>query len=415
MLDRLDPQPADPLLSVIGLFAADPRVDKIDLGVGVYRNEARLTPVMKAVKAAELRLLADQPTKAYVGPSGDLEFLDRLRILQFGGSSDVDRIIGLQTPGGTGALRAAADLLVRAGIRAIWVGRPSWANHDPILAAAGLSVRDYAYFDPASQRVDFERLTAALEDAERGDAVLLQAACHNPTGADPSPEQWREIARLVSQRGLVPLIDVAYQGLGADLDADMSGAKAVIASCEEALVAVSCSKNFGLYRERTGGLFVFAAGPKSRSAIESNMLAIARANYSMPPDHGAAIVRTILSDSGLDGDWRSELSAMRARIQGIRMQLARIGRVGPLDLAALRFHRGMFSLLPLTPAQIQALRTEHGIYMTGSGRVNLAGLNVGEIDAFVTALTEVLDGQGKRPAGVHSPFFRPTGHLVRST
>ena len=396
MFDRLTPQPADPLLSMIGLFAADPRPEKIDLGVGVYRNEARLTPVMKAVGAAELRLLAEQSTKAYVGPSGDLGFLDRLAALQFGAGSSHDRMVGLQTPGGTGALRAAADLMVRAGARAIWVGRPSWANHDPILAAAGLSVRDYAYFDSVNQRVDFTGLTTALAQAERGDAILLQAACHNPTGADLSAEQWREVARMIGERGLVPLIDVAYQGLGAGLDADMSGARAVISACDEALVAVSCSKTFGLYRERTGALFAFTAGPKTRPAVQSNMLAIARANYSMPPDHGAAVVRIILSDSGLDEDWRSELSTMRARINAIRTRLAGKGRAGPLDLSPLAAQRGMFSLLPLTPAQVEALRVDHAIYVTGSGRISLAGLNAAEVDPFVQALATVLTGQHQR-------------------
>jgi aromatic-amino-acid transaminase len=390
MLEDLRQQPADPLLSLISLFAADSRPHRIDLGVGVYRDEAGRTPVMRAVKAAELRLLAEQATKSYVGPSGDLEFLERLQGLQFGAGSVVDRVVGLQTPGGTGALRAAADLMVRSGIERIWVGRPTWANHDPVLAAAGLNVCDYPYFDPASQSVDFATMAGALEGAEQGDAVLLQAACHNPTGADLSIDQWREIAEIVSRRGLVPLIDVAYQGLGASLDGDMAGARTVLAACEEALVAASCSKSFGLYRERAGALFVLTASPASRPKVQSNMLAIARANYSMPPDHGAAVVRIILSDSALFEDWRNELTSMCARIQAARRQLAQIGRIGPIDLSALGSQRGMFSLLPLNPEQIRILREEQAIYMTGTGRVNLAGLNASDIDALVAGLTKVL-------------------------
>jgi aromatic-amino-acid transaminase len=396
VLERLALQPPDPLLAVIGLFAADPRPGKIDLGVGVYRDEHGLTPVMRAVKAAEARLVEQQASKAYVGPSGDLEFIDRLGELVFGPGAPTGRIVGLQTPGGTGALRAAADLLARGGAGAVWVGRPPWANHDPVFAAAGLAVRDYDYFDPARQGVDFESMVRALRAAKAGEVVLLQAACHNPTGADPTPDQWRTIAEIVGSRGLIPLIDVAYQGLGAGLEDDAAGARAVIAAAGEALVAVSCSKSFGLYRERTGALYAVTAGGAPRAAVESNMLAIARANYSMPPDHGAAVVRTILADPALASDWRDELAGVRARIGEMRAALVAQGRCGAIDLAALAAQQGMFSLLPLEPAQIRALREEHAIYMTGSGRVNLAGLQARDMETLARALAGVTGGAPAR-------------------
>ncbi|MDR3511208.1 MAG: aromatic amino acid transaminase [Caulobacteraceae bacterium] len=385
MLDSLDLQPPDPLLSLTGLFAADPREGKLDLGVGVYRDEHGRTPVMRAVKAAEARLLAGQDTKAYVGPSGDLQFIEALRDLVFGASASKARAFGLQTPGGTAALRAAADLLVRSGAGPVWVGRPTWANHDPIFAAAGLASRGYDYFAPATQSVDFERLMSAARTAARGDVMLLQAGCHNPTGADLSADQWRALAEVIGARGLIAFIDVAYQGLGAGLEEDIAGAMAVVEAADEALVAVSCSKSFGLYRERTGALFAVTK-PAARSAVESNMLAIARANYSMPPDHGAAVVRTILSDPLLAADWRLELAQMQDRIRAIRLRLAEVGANAGLDLGALAGQQGMFSLLPLSGEEIRTLREDNAIYMTGAGRVNLAGLRIDEAEAVVSAL-----------------------------
>jgi aromatic-amino-acid transaminase len=391
VLERLAEQPPDPLLAVIGMFRTDPRPWKIDLGVGVYRDESGRTPVMRAVKAAEARLLETQDTKAYVGPGGDLVFIDLMRDLVFGGEAPAGRLVGLQTPGGTAALRAAADLLARAGARTIWAGRPTWANHDPIFAAAGLELRSYDYFDPVAQTVAFDRMAAALERSAVGDVVLLQASCHNPTGADLSPEQWAAVADLVRSRRLIPLIDVAYQGVGRGLEADVAGVRQVVAVAEEALVAVSCSKTFGLYRERTGAVFTLTADAGGRTAATSNMLAIARANYSMPPDHGAAVVRTILEDPDLTREWRAELDGVRGRIRAVRALLAGFGRCGGLDLVPLAAQNGMFSQLPLDEAQIRRLREDHAIYMTASGRVNLAGLKVEDVEPLIRALTAVFE------------------------
>lgn len=389
MLESLALQPPDPLLAVMGLFAADPRPGKIDLGVGVYRDEHGQTPVMRAVRAAEAQMLADQSSKAYVGAGGNLTFVRLMRDLVFGPGAPDERIAGLQTPGGTAALRLACDLLVRAGARTVWVGRPTWANHDPIFAAAGLAARDYDYFRPADQSVDFDRMATLLSAAQPGEVVLLQAACHNPTGADLSLDQWRTIAQIVAARGLIPLIDVAYQGLGDGLDADVAGARLVLEAASDALVAVSCSKSFGLYRERTGALFALTASAETQAAAQSNLMAIARANYSMPPDHGAAIVQALLGDPALTADWRAELDHMRGRIQATRAHLAGFGRVGPVDLAPLASQRGMFSLLPLSAEAIRALREDHAIYMTGFGRVNLAGLKHEDVEPLLSALAKV--------------------------
>jgi aromatic-amino-acid transaminase len=389
MLHNLALQSPDPLLAVMGLFAADPRPGKIDLGVGVYRDEHGQTPVMRAVRAAEARMLAEQTSKAYVGAGGNLAFVQLMRDLVFGQGALGERIAGLQTPGGTAALRLACDLLVRAGARSVWVGRSTWANHDPIFTAAGLTARDYDYFRPTDQTVDFDRMATVLSVAQAGEVVLLQAACHNPTGADLSLDQWRTIAQIVAARGLIPLIDVAYQGLGDGLDADVAGARLVLEAAGDALVAVSCSKSFGLYRERTGALFALSSSAKSQAAAQSNLMAIARANYSMPPDHGAAIVQTLLGDPDLTADWRAELDHMRTRIQATRAHLAGFGHIGPLDLAPLAGQRGMFSLLPLSAEAIKALREDHAIYMTGFGRVNLAGLKREDVEPLLSALAKV--------------------------
>lgn len=403
MFERLTPQPPDPLLALIGAHHADPRPGKIDLGVGVYRDANGETPVMRAVKTAERRLLDSQASKSYVGPSGDLGFLALIEQMVFGDAAEGRRVAGQQTPGGTGALRLAGDLLVRAGARAIWLGRPTWANHDPVLVGAGLPVREYPYFDVTTQTIDFASMRAALHRASEGDVVLLQAACHNPTGADLSAAQWDEVASIVAERRLLPLIDVAYQGLAVGLDEDMAGARKVLAAAPEAIVAVSMSKNFGLYRERTGAIFVVAASLDSHERAQSNLLAVARANYSMPPDHGAAVVRVILEDQALKRDWLDELAATRARIVGIRRRLAAFGQAAGIDLASFAHQHGMFSILGLSGDCIDRLRTEQAIYMTGFGRINLAGLADKDIERFVSSLGAVV---GRRPDPVQQGVGR---------
>jgi aromatic-amino-acid transaminase len=383
----LTAQAPDPLLSLIQAFAEDPRTDKLDLGVGVYRDDAGRTPVMSAVKAAESRLVAAQSTKAYLGPDGDPHFLDLLRPIIFGDGDAAADLIGAQTPGGTGALRLAADLLARGrpGGR-IWVGTPSWPIHGGIFAAAGLAVEPYRHHDPATGRVDAASLLAVLHTASVGDAVLLHGCCHNPTGADLGPALWKEAADVIARRGLVPLIDLAYQGLGDGLEADAAGLRLMFERSDNAILAYSCDKNFALYRERTGAIYLRARG--SETTVRSNLLALARCAWSMPPDHGAAVVAAILDDAELSGVWRAELDGMRRRLSDLRTQLA---DADP-RLEPLRHQRGLFALLPLSPSQVDALRRDHAIYMAGSGRINLAGLTAETAPAFVSALRASLDG-----------------------
>jgi len=381
----LTPQAADPLLSLIKAFAEDPRPGKLDLGVGVYRDALGRTPVMAAVKQAEARLLAAQLSKAYLGPEGDVGFLGQLRPLIFGAGVASEDLVGVQTPGGTGALRLAADLVARGrpGGR-IWLGTPSWPIHGNIFSAAGLTVAPFGHQHPASGHVDGEGLIGVLHAASAGDLVLLHGCCHNPTGADLSAELWAEVAEIVVRRGLIPLIDFAYHGLGHSLEADAAGLRMVFERADTAILAYSCDKNFALYRERTGALFVRAG--EHREAVRTNLLALARCAWSMPPDHGAAVVRLILEDAALAGVWRAELDAMRGRLNALRVQLA---DADP-RLEPLRGQRGLFAMLPLTPGQVDVLRRDHAIYMAASGRINLAGLNVETAPAFAQAFSRVL-------------------------
>ena len=383
MFDSLTRQPDDPLLALIGLYRADARAEKIDLGVGVYRDEEGATPIFRAVKAAERQLVETQPTKAYVGPEGNPVFLDHLWTLTAGDAGRGLAKAALQTPGGSGALRLAADLMARMGTRRIRLGLPSWPNHASIFKAAGLEVVGYPFFDVPSQAVLFDRMMEALEGAERGDAVLLHASCHKPTGAGLTAEQWSLAAAAIAKRGLLPLIDIAYQGYGKGLDADAAGLRHLIATVPEALVAVSCSKSFGLYRERTGAIYAVTQSEDSATTVRSNLAALARTSYSMPPDHGATVVATILGDEALKADWMAELESMRGRIVSIRERLATgLARRWQV-LTAVAGQEGMVSLLPYEETDVMRLRGEHGIYMPGSGRINIAGLKSAEVDDVI--------------------------------
>ncbi len=383
----LKAQAPDPLLSLIALYKNDPRTQKLDLGVGVYRDAAGATPVFGAMKAAERVLLETQPTKAYLGPEGDFGFLEAIAPVVFGGGAAGEGLFAVQTPGGTGALRLAAEL-ANAGTPGarIWMGTPSWPIHAPIFRQAGMAVETFRYFDAATQRICFDEMMAALAKVGAGDLVLLHGACHNPTGADLSLEQWVQVAALLSARGAVPLIDLAYQGLGAGLDEDAAGMRLVMEATDAAIVAYSCDKNFGLYRERTGALFVRARGHED--VVRSNILQLARCAWSMPPDHGAAAVRVILEDPALTVQWRAELDAMRTRLNEVRAALA---EADP-RLEPLRDQHGLFALLPLSPAQVEAMRSDHAVYMAGSGRINIAGLTAQTVQPFVQALGACLQG-----------------------
>jgi aromatic-amino-acid transaminase len=367
-------------------FRADTRSRKMDLGVGVYRDSRGNTPVLTAVKLAETHLAEVQSTKAYVGSEGDPEFVALL------GAQALRRkgVTGLQTVGGTGALRLAADLLARTKPgRRIWLGLPSWPNHVPIFAASGLQMATVELFDATTRRYRPDALLDALRHAVPGDAVLLHGCCHNPTGVDPSLGVWENVADVIVARGLVPLVDMAYQGLGRGWDDDSAGLRLLAERVPNLLVAYSCDKNFGLYRERVGALFIVGATTGETAVLFNHLVALARANYSMPPDHGAAVVRVILQSDALTDAWRTELDGMRTRIQGLRAALAAHGRIGCVDLPPLVDGQGMFAILPLSVAEIDLLQLEHGIYMAHSGRINIAGLAEEHVDRFVDALGAV--------------------------
>ena len=383
----LSPQPADALLALIGLHHADARPDKIDVGVGVYRDDAGNTPVMRAMKAAERRLTDEQDSKSYLGAEGDTDFIALLEPLVFGPGHSVGRA-GVQTPGGTGALRLGAELIARASPTArLWMGTPSWANHAPIFRAAGLRVETHRFFDGASMSIDFEGMLIDLAAAKRGDVVLLHGCCHNPTGADFTIDQWRVLAGMIAERGLIPFIDLAYQGLGDGLESDATGARVLLEAVPEALIAYSCDKNFGLYRDRVGALWIQADGAAARDLARQNILALARSLWSMPPDHGAALVRMILADTALTRDWRDELEGMRRRLWSLRQALAK----GPPRLAAIAEQRGLFATLPLDTDAVATLRDRHAIYIAPGGRLNIAGLRAATIAPFIVAIAPYLD------------------------
>jgi aromatic-amino-acid transaminase len=393
MLETLPQQPADALLALIKLHNADPRADKIDLGVGVYRTDSGATPVFAAIKAAERKLLETQDSKAYLGPEGDMGFVHALMPYIFGAADPSlgGRIEGMQTPGGTGAVRLALALAKRAGAGRIWMGTPSWPNHAQIIADLGLELKGFVHATK-SGRVDMDSLRFALGQAEPGDAVLLHGCCHNPSGIDYSPAQWDEIAPMLRAKGLLPIIDLAYQGLGHGMEADAYGARRVLAEVPEALVAYSCDKNFGLYRDRVGAVYVMMERPDQLAAALSNGHALARSSWSMPPDHGAAAVRIVLEDAGLVREWLAELDTMRERMRQVRARLAAAGSAGSVDLTPMGGQNGLFSIVPLSPEQVLAMREKHGVYMAGSGRINVAGLTMGNIDQFIAAVADVTAG-----------------------
>jgi aromatic-amino-acid transaminase len=390
MLSNLAPQPADALLALIKLYAADPRADKIDLGVGVYRTGQGGTPVFGAIKAAEQRLIDTQDSKSYLGPEGDMGFVHALMPYIFGKANPTmdGRIEGMQTPGGTGGVRLAVALALKAGVKRAWMGVPSWPNHAQIFGDLGLELKTFKHAT-AEGAVDMDALRGAIAEAEAGDAILLHGCCHNPTGIDYSPAQWDEIAALVAEKQLLPLLDLAYQGLGDGMEEDAYGVRAVLAAVPEALIAYSCDKNFGMYRDRVGAVYAMVADPALLPTVLSNGATLARAAWSMPPDHGAAAVRLILEDPALIAMWQDELDTMRARMNQVRARLAEAGRQGGVDFTPLGSQNGLFSVLPLSGEQVLRLRTDHGIYMAGSGRINVAGLTMGNIDKFIADVAAV--------------------------
>jgi aspartate aminotransferase len=398
MFEHLAAVVPDPILGLMAAFRADPDVRKVDLGVGVYRDGQGNTPVLESVRAAESALIARQTTKSYVGPAGNPGFNQSMERLVLGAAHPAltaGRVRSVQTPGGCGALRLGAELIRAARPdTVVHVSTPTWANHTPLLAGSGLHLERYPYFDPATGGVQFEAMRAALERLPSGAVVLLHASCHNPTGADLSQSQWRELLALVRRRELIPFIDMAYQGLGEGTDADAFGLRLLCAELPEVLCAVSCSKNFGLYRERTGSLHVISASSSAADAALSQLVRIARGIWSMPPDHGAAIVQAILADEDLRRRWASEVEAMRRRIEELRLEVVQQLRqhCPQRDFGFIARQRGMFSFFGIDTAQVHALRERHHIYMTDDSRMNIAGLRRENLEYFVRAVAEVLSG-----------------------
>ena len=391
MLNALKPQPADKILQLIGQFRSDPRSDKIDLGVGVYKDATGLTPVMRAVKAAEHRLWETQTTKTYTGLAGEPEFNAAMARMILGAGLDLGRVASVATPGGTGAIRQAFELIRMAAPGAtVWVSDPTWPNHVSILNYLGMKVRTYRYFDAETRGVDFAGMIGDLAGAAAGDVILLHGCCHNPTGANLTLPEWAEVAAVLEKTGVVPLIDLAYQGFGDGLEADAAGTRLIAALLPEVMIAASCSKNFGIYRERTGVLMALS-DPGLRDVTQGNLAFLNRQNYSFPPDHGARVVTVILGDPVLKADWMAELEEIRTGMLGLRDQLARDLRnlSGSDRFGFIAQHRGMFSRLGASPEQVERLRAEHGIYMVGDSRLNIAGLNKATVPILARAILAV--------------------------
>ncbi|MFV2066065.1 MAG: amino acid aminotransferase, partial [Pirellulales bacterium] len=383
-------------LGLTEAFLNDPRPDKINLGVGVYQDEEGRTPVLASVCEAEARRLREETTKSYLGITGSPQYAAAVQHLLLGEEHEIvtaRRAVTSHTPGGTGALRVAADFLAKLfpGVR-VWLSRPTWPNHGAVFAAAGVETAEYAYFDPENNRLDFQGLMRDLEKIPPGDVVLLHGCCHNPTGIDPAGDEWRQIAEVLAKGQLVPLIDFAYQGLARGLDDDAEGLRAFARPGAEWIICSSFSKNFGLYRERVGALTVVARDVEAAERVQSQIKRCIRANYSNPPAHGGAIVTTVLSDTGLRRQWLSEVEAMRNRIHAMREGLVETlaAKGVTQDFSFIARQCGMFSFTGLDPEQVDHLRTEHSIYIVRSGRINVAGINRGNLDRLCTAIASVL-------------------------
>jgi aromatic-amino-acid transaminase len=390
MLEKLSPQPQDKILQLIAMFREDARPNRIDLGVGVYKDPTGLTPVMRAVKAAERRLWEVETTKTYTGLAGEPAFNAAMVGLILG-EGMADRAASVATPGGTGAIRQALELVRMAAPQAtVWLSAPTWPNHPSILRYLGMKMAEYRYFDAATCGVDVEGMLADLARVAAGDVVLLHGCCHNPTGANLTAEAWERVIAVLSERGAVPFVDLAYQGFGDGLEADAVATRAIAAAFPEALIAASCSKNFGIYRERTG-ILIALTEPGRRAVVQGNLNFLNRQNYSFPPDHGARLVTMILEDADLAADWRAELEEVRQNMLGLRVQLSeelrRATNSDRFDFVA--GHRGMFSRLGLTEEQVVRLREEHAIYMVGDSRINIAGLNAATVPVLAAAIAQV--------------------------
>jgi aspartate aminotransferase len=391
MFDQLKPQPQDKILQLIAMFREDTRTTKIDLGVGVYKDASGLTPVMRAVKAAEKKLWEVETTKTYTGLAGEPAYNAALSGMILGGAVGMDRVASVATPGGTGAIRQALELVKLASPAAtVWISNPTWPNHPSIIKYLGMKMAEYRYFDAETRGIDFAGLIADLDTVAAGDVVLLHGCCHNPTGANLDAAQWDQVIALLVKKGVIPLVDLAYQGFGDGLEADADATRKVAARFPEVLIAASCSKNFGIYRERTGILIGIGSG-EGKGVLQGNLNFLNRQNFSFPPDHGARLVTMILEDPELKADWMAELEEVRLNMLSLRQSLADALRQATnsdrFDFVAS--HRGMFSRLGLPEDQVIRLREEHAIYMVGDSRINIAGLNARTVPILADAIARV--------------------------
>ena len=385
--------PADAILGLIVEHRNDPRAEKIDLGVGVYRNAEGQTPVLGTVKKAEAQLLETQNSKAYIGTAGDPLFNASMQALTFAGAVPDDRLVTVQTPGGSGSLRVAAGIILRARKNpTLWVSAPTWANHVPLLGSAGLTLREYPYYDNDKRVIKVDQMLDGLRAAPKGDLVLFHACCHNPSGLDPSEEEWRAITEVVVERELVPFIDIAYQGFAKNLDDDAFAIRHLAAQVPEMMVTSSCSKNFGLYRDRVGTLSVLVDGPSSLPALGSQLSSYVRTLYSMPPDHGAAIVAIILNNDDLRAQWIAEVYEMRDRMRDMRVLLhdALKAKAPDHDFSHLVRANGMFCFLGISAEQVGRLKEDYGIYMVDSSRINVAGITAENVAYLASSVAAIL-------------------------
>lgn len=395
MFEYLVPRPPDAIMALMQQCKADPNPAKIDLGVGVYKDDAGGTTILRAVKMMEKRLYETQTTKTYVSTTGRVEFREEMLRMMFGpGNSALRVTASAQAAGGSGALRLGAEIIKSAAPDAtVWASTPTWANHIPLISSAGLKMENYPYYNRETLGVDFEDMLKCLDEkAKPGDVVLLHGCCHNPTGADLSPRQWDRLAPFMKSRGLLPYVDLAYFGLGQGMDEDSYGLRKILEICPEALVAASCSKNFALYRERVGLIAVVCQDEATRDIAQTQLGSIQRKIISMPPDHGAALVAGILADTELRTLWIEELDEMRERMRDLRSQLSDALNVqgGEMMAAAVKNQNGMFSTLPLSKEQAIKLREDYSIYITNSGRMNIAGANANNIPRLAEAILAVL-------------------------
>ncbi|MFW2541070.1 aromatic amino acid transaminase [Primorskyibacter sp. 2E107] len=389
MFESLKEQPADKILMLMQAYKEDPRETKIDLGVGVYKDASGNTPIMRAIKAAEKQLWEQEQTKAYTGLAGDPAYGDAMVALVLGDAVPRGNVSAAATPGGTGAVRQAFDLIKMANPDArVFVSDPTWPNHLSILKHMQIETVMYRYFDNETRGVDFDGMMADLEEAKAGDVVLVHGCCHNPTGANLNISQWKDLVALLNRKGLIPMVDIAYQGFGDGLEEDAKGVRLIASSCPEALIAASCSKNFGIYRERTGLLMTVANENGNQRLNQGTLNYLNRQNYSFPPDHGARLVTMVLNDPALRADWAAELEEVRLSMLGLREQLAsELQRLSGSDrFGFIAQHRGMFSRLGATPEQVEAMRADSGIYMVGDSRLNIAGLNKTTVPILAKAI-----------------------------